>query len=98
MRCTLFIDTVPGFCYDWRKGGIPMKKLSVLFCILALVLSHAMCAAVAYTYCELLWCGQYGGCSAPASIAFLLAIPYCIGIAICIGLTILCYKKGQKQP
>ena len=75
-----------------------MKKLSVLFCILALVLSHAMCAAVAYTYCELLWCGQYGGCSAPASIAFLLAIPYCIGIAICIGLTILYYKKGQKQP
>ena len=75
-----------------------MKKLSILFCILALLLSHAMCAAVAYTYCELLWCGQYGGCSAPAYVAFFLTIPYGIGIATCAIMAVFFHKKSKKQP
>lgn len=75
-----------------------MKKLSYCFGILALLLSHVMCAVVAYNYCELLWCGQYGGCSAPAYVAFYLAIPYGIGIAACTALAIVFYKKSKKQP
>ena len=50
-----------------------MKKyryLVNLFAALAILLSNVMCAAVAYNYCTLQWCGQYAGCSAPANIAF----------------------------
>ena len=75
-----------------------MKKLSIIFGILTLVLSHVTCAVVAYTYCNLFWCGQYGGCSAPASTAFILAISYGIAIAACAILSTVFYKKSKKQP
>ena len=75
-----------------------MKNLSILFTILALLLSHVTCAVVAYNYCELLWCGQYGGCSAPAYVALFLAIPYGIGIAACSILAVFFHKKSKKQP
>ena len=38
-----------------------MKKLSVLFGALAVLLSDVMCAVVAYNYCNLLWGGRYAG-------------------------------------
>lgn len=75
-----------------------MKKLSYCFGILAILLSHVMCTAVAYNYCNLLWCGKYGGCSAPANVAFFLAIPYGIGIAACATLAVVFYKQSKKQP
>ena len=75
-----------------------MKKLSYCFAILAMVLSNIMCANIAYSYCNLYWCGQYGGCSAPAHIAFFLAIPYGIGIAACAVLAVAFHKKSNKQP
>ena len=52
------------------------KYLAALFAALAVLLSNAMCAAVAYNYCALQLGGQYAGCSAPADTAFLLGIPY----------------------
>lgn len=64
-----------------------MRNLSRLFLVLALILSHTMCAAVASQYTGLLYCGRYGLCSAPASTAFLLFIPFLIGISICLGLS-----------
>ena len=76
-----------------------MKKdtcLAYLFGGLGVLLSDVMCAAVAYNYCTLQWCGQYGGCSAPADTAFLLCIPYGVGVVICIALTWIFYKKHQK--
>lgn len=73
------------------------KRLTYLFAVLALLLSNVMCAAVAYNYCTLQWCGQYGGCSAPAGAAFLLCIPYGIGIAICVISARLFAKKYQKS-
>ena len=51
----------------------------------------------AYSYCTLQWCGQYGGCSAPADTAFLLCIPYGIGIVICAVLALLFHKKCQNS-
>lgn len=63
-----------------------MKKyrcLVCLFAVLGLLLSHAMCAAVAYNYCALQWGGRYAGYSAPADTAFLLCIPYGAGILLC---------------
>ena len=77
-----------------------MKKyryLRNLFSVLAVLLSDVMCAVVAYHYCALQWCGQYAGCSAPAHTAFLLCIPYGIGIMICVALAWLSLKKYQNS-
>lgn len=60
--------------------------LSRLFLAISLLLSHAMCAAVASNYTGLVYCGRYGLCSAPPSAAFLLAVPFLLGILICLGL------------
>lgn len=75
-----------------------MRKLSLCFAILAILLSNVMCAVVAYNYCELLWCGRYCGCSAPASTAFVYAIPFGIVIAVCALLAGIFHKKSKKQP
>ncbi|MDC7279532.1 hypothetical protein NXH64_08460 [Butyrivibrio fibrisolvens] len=73
-----------------------MKKISVFLIILAIVLSDAMCAVVAYNYCDLLWGGKYAGYSAPASTAYIYAIPFIIGIIICLVLALLSHKKGHR--
>ena len=74
-----------------------MKKLSFAFWALAALLSDAMCAIVAsYNYCDLLWGGKYAGYSAPASTAFIYAIPFAISIIVCIALAIICWKKAVK--
>lgn len=76
-------------------GGFYMKKISVGFGALAILLSDIMCAVVSYNYCAMQWCGRYAGCSAPPSIAFLLAIPYAIGIAVCVALAVVFRKKSK---
>lgn len=43
-----------------------MKKLSIVFWVLASALSHVMCAIVAYDYCDMLWGIRYAGYSATA--------------------------------
>lgn len=70
-----------------------MKTLSVTFALLAILLSDIMCAVVAYSYCTLLWGGRYAAYSAPANTAFLLAIPYMIGIIICSSLAVVFKQK-----
>ena len=62
------------------------KRLTYLFAALAVLLSNVMCSVIAYNYASLWWCGQYAGCSAPADTAFLLCIPYGIGIVVCVAL------------
>ena len=70
-----------------------MKKLSCLFTALAIVLSDIMCFVVAYTYRDMI-CGiEHAGYSAPASTAFLYAIPFMVGIVVCIILAIKFRKK-----
>ncbi|MBR5824073.1 MAG: hypothetical protein IKY67_08035 [Paludibacteraceae bacterium] len=72
-----------------------MKKLSIIFGLLAVLLSDIMCAVVAYNYRDML-CGiEHAGYSAPSSTAFLLVIPYAISIAICIVLAIVFKKKAR---
>ena len=74
-----------------------MKKyrwLSVLCWIGVLILSHVMCAVVAYNYASLLWCGRYGLCSAPADTAFFYAIPFGMGMAV---LGVLGWKLGKTK-
>ena len=70
-----------------------MKKLSYLFAALAIVLSDIMCFVVAYNYRDML-CGiEHAGYSAPASTAFLYAIPFVVGIIVCAVLAIRFRKK-----
>ena len=70
-----------------------MKFFSHLFLVLTLLLSHTMCAVVASQYTGLLYCGRYGLCSAPASTALLLGIPFLIGILLCLGLARFFHKR-----
>lgn len=73
-----------------------MKKLSLIFGLLAVILSDIMCAVVAYNYRDML-CGIEHACySAPVSTVFLLAIPYIIGIVICVVLAITFAKKANR--
>lgn len=73
-----------------------MKKLSILFFSLAIILSDVMCAVVAYNYRGMV-CGiLHKGYSAPASVAFLFAIPFVICISISIILAYIFYKKSLK--
>ncbi len=58
-----------------------MKKISVFLIILTVILFLIMCSVVAYNYYALL---TGTGNSAPAYVAFLLGIPFLIGITICL--------------
>lgn len=73
------------------------KYLSYAFLILAILLSDVMCASVAYNYCNMQWGIRYGVFSAPASVAFLLVLPYAIGIAICAVSALVFRKKYYKS-
>jgi hypothetical protein len=72
-----------------------MKKLWILFIVLAVILSDVMCAVVAYSYCDLVWGGKYAGYSAPPSTAFAFAIPFLIAIAVCLAVAYVLRKKGK---
>ena len=72
-----------------------MKKISNIFIALAVILSDVMCAVVAYNYCAMQWGAKYAGYSALASVAFLYAIPYGIGIVVCIVVAMVLRKKGK---
>ena len=70
-----------------------MKKLSYLFALIAILLSNVMCVVVAFNYRDML-CGIKHSCySAPASIAFLHAIPFSIGIIVCSVVAYTLHKK-----
>ena len=72
-----------------------MKKLSYLFIAIAILLSNIMCSVVAFNYRDML-CGiEHLGYSAPASVAFLSAIPFGIGIIICAVVAYTFYTKSK---
>ena len=74
-----------------------MKKLFIVFSVLAVLLSDVMCAVVAYNYRGLI-CGiENAGFSAPADIALLLAIPFLVLIAACVLLAVLFYRKSKTK-
>ena len=70
-----------------------MKTMSMVFGMLAILLSNIMCAVVAFNYRDML-CGiEHAGYSAPASTAFLYAIPFVVGIVACAIVAIKFCKK-----
>ena len=72
-----------------------MKKLSIVFTVLALVLSHVMCAHVAFSFRGMICCIEHTGCSAPADVALLLAIPYLIAVAVCAVFVVVFWRKSK---
>ncbi|MDR0840061.1 MAG: hypothetical protein LBN26_01565 [Christensenellaceae bacterium] len=75
-----------------------MKKYFAMTCTfsaLAILLSNIMCAVVAYSYCDMLYGIEYKGYSAPASVAFVIAIPFVIGIAVCAIIAVVFYRKAK---
>lgn len=74
-----------------------MKQLRNLFIALALVLSHAMCAVVAWIYRDIV-CGiEHKGFSAPADVAFWYAVPVVAGILVCGGLAFVFHRKCKQM-
>jgi len=72
-----------------------MKKISNIFIALVVILCSVMCAVVGYNYASMQWGIKYAGYSAPASVAFLYAIPYGIGIVVCVVVAIVLRNKGK---
>lgn len=72
-----------------------MKKLSYLFIVVAILLSDIMCAVVAFNYRDMLCGMEHSSYSAPASVAFLSAIPFGIGIIICAAVAYTLHKKAR---
>ena len=79
-------------------GDTNMKKFKLLrnlFIALALLLSLWISFMVGFNYSAML-CGiEHKGFSAPANTAFLLAIPYYIGIVVCGVLAFVFNKKAR---
>jgi len=73
------------------------KILAISFVLVALILSHVMCASVAFAYCNMLWGIQYAGYSAPAGVAFLLILPYMLGIIAALVMAYVFWRKYRKQ-
>ncbi len=75
-----------------------MNKFRILrniFTALALILSHVMCADVAYSYASMLCAIEHKGFSASADTVFLFAVPYAILIIICVILALVLNKKAR---
>ncbi len=72
-----------------------LKCLSRCFTLLAVLLSDVMCAVVAYNYRGLLCAGAHMGASAPANVAFFLAIPFAVGIAVCLIVSAVLRGKAE---
>ena len=72
-----------------------MKKISTLFIILILAMSHLMCIVVGVNYGYALCGVQLGGFSAPPRAALLYAVPFLIGIAACGFAAWYFHKKEQ---
>ena len=73
-----------------------MKKLGYLFAIIALLLSHIMCAVVAYNYAHMRCAIEHCGNSAPAGVAFIYAIPFALLILISVILSVYFFKKQSS--
>jgi hypothetical protein len=76
-----------------------MNSYTKIFIAIILLLSHVMCANVAFIYGYMLYGIEHKGYSAPASLAFYVALPYLAGMAIvaCIIIFIAKKRKSAKK-
>ena len=69
-----------------------MKKLSILFAVLAVLLSNMMCVAVTFNCTALRYAP---GNSAPWTVGLLYIIPFAIGILACALVSFVTGKKAK---
>lgn len=67
-------------------------KLSAFFTLAAILLAVVMCLNIAHDYISLRNCAA---CSAPAWVAFYLAIPYGIAIVACLLTAWILHRRGK---
>ena len=72
------------------------KTAKRLFTAMGLVLSHLMCAHIAYAYCNMWWLGKTSLTSAPPRVVFFFMIPYGAGIAVCALLAWMLGKRAKQ--
>ena len=70
-----------------------MKRLRNLCIAVALALSHAMCAVVAWVYRDIVCGMEHRGFSVPPDVAFLYAIPFAVAILLCLVLANVFHRK-----
>lgn len=70
-----------------------MKKVGYVFWGLAALLLIVMCVVVMFHYQKMKYGIEFEGYSAPASVAFLYAIPFSIAIIICVIIALVIGKK-----
>lgn len=97
-----FVSTAKSILFFFKlnffKKGIVInmkkyKRLFFAFTALGVLLSDTMCAVVAYNYCEM----KNTAYSAPASVAFIFAIPFAVAITICAVIAYTFYKKSKNN-
>ena len=71
-----------------------MRKLSMFFAALAILLTNVMCVVVAYN-CTALHCNPLN--SAPWDVGLLYAIPFVIGIIACSVVSFSAKKRENKM-
>ena len=72
-----------------------LKNISKVFVVISIILFGAMCAVVGYSYAYMQMGIRYMGFSAPASIAFLYAVPFIAAICILLALAKKFSSKNQ---
>lgn len=70
-----------------------MKKVSYIFWGLAALLFIVMCIFVLFHYRKMKLGIEFGVNSAPASVAFLYAIPFTVAVIICVIIAIVIGRK-----
>ncbi len=72
-----------------------MKKLSMIFAALAILLTNIMCIVVTYN-CTVLSCVPNNG--APWYVGLLFGVPFVIGIIACSIISYIAKKKENTSP
>lgn len=70
-----------------------MKKMSYIFWGLAALLFIVMCVVVIFQYKKKKYGIEFKGYSAPASTAFLYAVPFVIAIVVCVIIALVIGRK-----
>lgn len=72
------------------------KFIAWIFAIMSVLTTDAMCAAVGYNYCNLLWGMRYEHWSAGPGVAFFLCIPFmAVAILFAVG-AVFAYNKYKR--
>lgn len=74
-----------------------MKLLRNLCIVLALVLSHVMCAFVAWIYRDIVCGMEHMGFSAPPDVALWYAVPFVAGILLCVVLAYRFHRQSRQR-